>query len=96
VARYADACNIFASTVEDVMHKLDVLREHCEAEGWDYNAIKKTAVYMDPILGNTDTFLAAAEQYAALGIQELDLMPDRNPLEFTEQVVELVARVAAI
>jgi alkanesulfonate monooxygenase SsuD/methylene tetrahydromethanopterin reductase-like flavin-dependent oxidoreductase (luciferase family) len=58
--------------------------------------IKKTAVYMDPILGNTDTFLAAAEQYAALGIQELDLMPDRNPLEFTEQVAELVARVAAI
>jgi hypothetical protein len=27
---------------------------------------------------------------------ELDLMPDRNPLEFTEQVAELVARVAAI
>jgi F420-dependent oxidoreductase-like protein len=41
VARYADACNILASP--DLARKLDVLREHCAAEGRDYAAIEKTA-----------------------------------------------------
>jgi F420-dependent oxidoreductase-like protein len=45
VARYADACNLFAST-EDALatlpHKLDVLRAHCEREGRPYEAIEKT------------------------------------------------------
>ncbi|MDQ1732301.1 MAG: hypothetical protein QOK10_2460 [Pseudonocardiales bacterium] len=40
VARYADACNIFDSP--DLAHKLDVLREHCEREGRDYDSIEKT------------------------------------------------------
>jgi F420-dependent oxidoreductase-like protein len=40
VARYADACNIFDSP--DLAHKLDVLREHCAAEGRDYDEIEKT------------------------------------------------------
>jgi F420-dependent oxidoreductase-like protein len=41
VARYADACNLFAR--DDVSHKLDVLREHCDREGRDYDSILKTA-----------------------------------------------------
>lgn len=41
VARYADACNLFDSP--ELAHKLDVLREHCAAEGRDYAAIEKTA-----------------------------------------------------
>src|SRR6266536_6531100 len=36
VARYADACNLFASSPHDVAHKLDVLRRHCDDEGRDY------------------------------------------------------------
>ena len=40
VARYADACNIFDSL--ELAHKLDVLREHCAAEGRDYADIEKT------------------------------------------------------
>ena len=42
VARYADSCNLFATP--DLAHKLDVLREHCAAEGRDYAAIEKTAL----------------------------------------------------
>jgi F420-dependent oxidoreductase-like protein len=41
VARYADACNI-GGNAETIRHKLDVLREHCRAEGRDYDAIEKT------------------------------------------------------
>jgi F420-dependent oxidoreductase-like protein len=40
VARYADACNLFGTP--EAAHKLDVLREHCAAEGRDYDAIEKT------------------------------------------------------
>lgn len=40
VARYADACSLRPSP--DIPHKLDVLRQHCEAEGRDYDTITKT------------------------------------------------------
>jgi F420-dependent oxidoreductase-like protein len=40
VARYADACNLF--DIPELAHKLDVLREHCAAEGRDYETIEKT------------------------------------------------------
>jgi F420-dependent oxidoreductase-like protein len=40
VARYADACNIRDS--DELAHKLDVLRDHCAAEGRDYAEIEKT------------------------------------------------------
>ncbi len=45
VARYADACNLFARAGEDVLsQKLDVLKRHCEAAGRPYEAIEKTAL----------------------------------------------------
>ncbi|MBV9793283.1 MAG: LLM class F420-dependent oxidoreductase [Actinobacteria bacterium] len=43
VARYAQACNLFSSP--ELGRKLDVLREHCEREGRDYDEIEKTAYY---------------------------------------------------
>jgi F420-dependent oxidoreductase-like protein len=43
VAQYADACNLFARP--DTARKLDVLRQHCEAVGRDYDTIYKTAYY---------------------------------------------------
>jgi F420-dependent oxidoreductase-like protein len=43
VAQYADACNLFATP--DVGRKLDVLKEHCDRLGRDYDQITKTAYY---------------------------------------------------
>jgi F420-dependent oxidoreductase-like protein len=43
VARYAQACDLFPSP--DLPHKLDVLREHCVAEGRDYDDIEKTCYF---------------------------------------------------
>ncbi|HLT12286.1 MAG TPA: LLM class F420-dependent oxidoreductase, partial [Micromonosporaceae bacterium] len=45
VARYGDACNLFATSPADVAHKLDVLRAHCAAEGRDYDSIEKTVAF---------------------------------------------------
>lgn len=45
VAQYADACNLFARIPrEDLQHKLDVLRSHCEALGRPYEQIEKTTL----------------------------------------------------
>ena len=43
VARYADACNV--SPGPQIPRKLEILRQHCEAEGRDYNAIEKTCAF---------------------------------------------------
>lgn len=43
VARYAQACNLFHSP--ELPHKLDVLREHCEREGRNYDEIEKTVMF---------------------------------------------------
>jgi len=87
-ARYADACNVFGSSPKDVAHKLDVLRDHCEAEGRDYDRIEKTVLAVRPALADVDEFVAAAGEYAALGVTEIGVMPDRHPVEFAEQVAE--------
>jgi F420-dependent oxidoreductase-like protein len=94
VARYADACNLPASSPDDVAHKLDVLRAHCDAEGRDYNTIRKTAIYTGTVLDDPVTFLADAKQYAALGISQIDVLPDRNPVEYTERLAEIVPELA--
>ena len=44
VARYAQACNLFPGP--ELGRKLDVLREHCEREGRDYDDIQKTCYFI--------------------------------------------------
>jgi F420-dependent oxidoreductase-like protein len=90
VARYADACNMFGTGPEDIARKLEVLRSHCDAEGRDNDRIEKTVLAVMPALADIDGFVAAAEQYAALGVTEIQVMPDRHPVEFAEQVAERV------
>jgi F420-dependent oxidoreductase-like protein len=43
VARYANACNLQPGP--QIPQKLKVLRQHCEAEGRDYDAIEKTCMF---------------------------------------------------
>jgi F420-dependent oxidoreductase-like protein len=97
VARYGDACNVFGGSTEDVKHKFDVLRAHCEAEGRDYDAIVKTVTMTMPALDQPDTWLADARAYADLGATELQVMPDRNPVEYTQGMAEkILPRLADI
>jgi F420-dependent oxidoreductase-like protein len=99
VARYADACNLFMNAgPEEVARKLGVLRAHCEAEGRDYDAIAKTAVYSGPLpFEDPDAFLREAEAMAGLGITTIQVGPDRDPLEFATKLVrDVVPRAAQI
>ena len=43
VAKYADYCNIFRATPDELRHKFEVLREHCRDLGRDYDAITRTS-----------------------------------------------------
>jgi alkanesulfonate monooxygenase SsuD/methylene tetrahydromethanopterin reductase-like flavin-dependent oxidoreductase (luciferase family) len=42
VAKYADWWNLPGGTAANYAHKLDVLRQHCDAVGRDYRSIVKT------------------------------------------------------
>ncbi|MFG1866908.1 LLM class F420-dependent oxidoreductase [Micromonospora arborensis] len=99
VARYADACNLFGTDkgADEVARKLDVLRGHCAAEGRDYDAIEKTVVASRSPLNDTDGFLAEVSDYAALGVTEVQVTPDRHPVEFATRLGdEVLPRLAAI
>ena len=65
VAQYADACNLFSGGGE--ARKLDVLRQHCQAVGRDYDTIYKTVYYvLDPARG-TQRMIDELGALAALG-----------------------------
>ncbi len=69
VAKYAQACNLFASP--DLSHKLDVLRGHCDDLGRDYDEIEKTVMGpLDPGPdgANVEGLLASLRELADLGI----------------------------
>jgi alkanesulfonate monooxygenase SsuD/methylene tetrahydromethanopterin reductase-like flavin-dependent oxidoreductase (luciferase family) len=69
VAKYADACNLFAG--EELPRKLDVLRAHCEAEGRDFGEITKTtmgALNVGKDGANLDAFTASLRKQAELRV----------------------------
>jgi F420-dependent oxidoreductase-like protein len=75
VARYADACNLFATEPAEVAHKIEVLERHCVDEDRDPAAIQKTILAMVDPLTDTDAFLSSMEDYAALGVDLVEVMP---------------------
>jgi F420-dependent oxidoreductase-like protein len=70
VARYADACNLFPGP--DLPRKLDVLRDHCDAEGRDYDEIIKTCYFIFDVGEKGEKAAQVVDQLselAALGFQ---------------------------
>ena len=43
VAQYGDACNV-SGDLATLRHKFDVIRQHCEEVGRDYNSIHRTTM----------------------------------------------------
>src|SRR5579863_7369318 len=63
VARYADACNLFAPDASVVAHKLRVLEEHCVTEDRDPAEISRTILAFANPLDDVKAFLAEMERY---------------------------------
>jgi F420-dependent oxidoreductase-like protein len=86
VARYADACNLFAANPDDVAHKLDVLIRHCDSEGRDPATIERTILFVRDPFADVDAFVAEMTGYARLGVTTVDLMPSGDPVAYVERV----------
>ncbi len=73
VAKYADACNLQGGDLEVLKHKLEVLKEHCQREGRNYDDIEKTSNVRTLSLENMSAaqVVDAAGTIAELGVQHL-------------------------
>jgi len=100
VAKYADACNLFARMgVDTVRAKLDILKQHCEKEGRDYNEIEKTTlatVHLAPDKMNAGNVIEDCRALAGIGIQHAIFnMPNVHeikPLEiFGREIIPALA-----
>jgi F420-dependent oxidoreductase-like protein len=90
VAEHGDACNLFDLGPDVVQHKLDVLREHCDALGRDYGSIQKTLTTSGED-AEQDSFLERMRAYSALGVDQVWIraqLPD--PAGFTSRMAERV------
>lgn len=97
VAQYADACNLFPVSDEELRHKLEVLERHCDDVGRDPAAIRRTLIARDA-LSDTDGFLRQAETWAAMGFSQVFLAPgEDDPVGTVERLVaEVLPRLQQI
>jgi alkanesulfonate monooxygenase len=93
VARYADACNLFDGGDEMVAHKLDVIREHCEAEGRDYDEIEKTVIVRIAPDATAKSIAGRLERLRALGITHAIGGP---PIAADEHYLDLLGEIASL
>jgi len=96
VAKYADACNLFARLgTGELTHKLDVLKHHCDLVGRNYAEIEITA--LDTFANMTPTdLIVKCRELSQIGIQHLIVnIPDIatiKPLEWIGK--EVIPEVA--
>jgi alkanesulfonate monooxygenase SsuD/methylene tetrahydromethanopterin reductase-like flavin-dependent oxidoreductase (luciferase family) len=91
VAQYADACNLFATGLAEIRHKLEVLERHCADVGRDPAEISRTILGGGDPVGDPDGFLANMDQYAQLGIDLVEIVPMvPDPVALVSQLAETV------
>jgi F420-dependent oxidoreductase-like protein len=96
VARYADACNLFATSVPEIGRKIDVLERHCEAEHRDLHDIRITILGGGDPISKRDEFVSTMEEYARLGVELVEVVPSGpDPEAFVVEMCEhVVPRLA--
>jgi len=105
VAQYADACNLFDAANsefrDNLEHKLNVLRRHCDEVGRDFATIEKTVTSSfdlgeDPKAG-APALLAHLRELAAVGIDHALASPRSSWDEATfEAIASILPEVHAI
>ncbi|ONI72283.1 LLM class F420-dependent oxidoreductase [Kribbella sp. ALI-6-A] len=97
VAQYAQACNLF--NTPDLEHKLDVLRQHCDTVGRDYDEITKTVYQpLDPGANGekTQQLIDELGRLHGLGVQvAIGSVPDVQQLDRLQRIGTDVIPVAA-
>ena len=88
VARYGDACNVFASDPVEVRHKFDVLDRHCERVGRDPASIARTVFAFDT--SDLAALEMSARALAAAGADGMIIVGPQDPAR-----IPLIGRVLA-
>jgi F420-dependent oxidoreductase-like protein len=93
VAKYGDACNLMAHlSPDELRHKLDVLKRHCDEVGRPYEEIEKTVlggVDLAPGKMTAKDMIDQCKRLALLGIQQFIInMPNTHEI----WPVETIAR----
>lgn len=100
VAKYADACNLFARLGTDTLRaKLEVLKQHCQDVGRPYDAIERTAldtVNLRPGEDTAESVIKGCRELGQLGFQHVIFnMPNVSeirPLEvFGREIIPALA-----
>ncbi|MCP2319218.1 putative F420-dependent oxidoreductase, Rv1855c family [Nocardia amikacinitolerans] len=97
VAQYGDACNLFGTSPQDVEHKLDVLRRHCDDLGRDYDRIRKTIMANNPrpTPDTRDEFVRSMADYAKLGVHTVIIVPTSgSPAAWIDEIAPVVPQLA--
>ena len=102
VAKYADACNLFARAGNDALRdKLNILKRHCDEVGRPYDDIERTAlgtVHLAPDKLSASQVIETCRALAGLGIQHVIFnMPNVHeikPLDtFGREIIPTVAEL---
>jgi hypothetical protein len=103
VAEYGDACNLFTGADNGLLvHKLDVLKKHCEDVGRNYDEIERTVIA--PVVSELNEsgvseLVDRCRTWAGLGIQQviLSAIPNVQTLKPLEVVGrEIIPAVATL
>ena len=74
VAKYGDACNLFAHDIDILSHKLEVLKKHCQEVNRPYEEIEKTSligVNIATALKDFQQTIDQAKTLKSLGIEHI-------------------------
>ncbi|MEM8748419.1 MAG: LLM class F420-dependent oxidoreductase [Actinomycetota bacterium] len=88
VAEHGDACNLIASGVDEVAHKLSVLDRHCADVGRDPTTVTRTMMVPFDVFDRDHSFDDELNAYADLGIDLTIFVPYGDPLEYVERCHE--------
>jgi F420-dependent oxidoreductase-like protein len=94
VAQYGDACNVGGGDPTVTKEKLDILREHCEREGRDFNEIRRsTSLNVYPIAKGADPEKATEEVRKNLQNATFEKFNDAFIVGESEMIIERIGQL---
>jgi F420-dependent oxidoreductase-like protein len=94
VAQYGDACNVGGGDVATTKEKLDILREHCEREGRDFNEIRRsTSLNVYPIAKGADPEKATEKVRKSLQNATWEKFNDAFIVGESEMIIERIGQL---
>ncbi len=100
VAKYADACNLFAHDTNVLKHKLEVLKKHCLDIGRNYEDIEKTSLVgigISEVSRDQKQMLERAKELKEMGIEHIiyAASKDADPSSY-KSLKETIDRIHAL